>query len=144
MALVWDLDYLSRMISRCFTYHIPPRAATCLVRGWLRASAAKLGFDSAGVPEEVNAKPLAGTLAASIEVKGLSNAPGSGTAFVFVCATNCSSTADFGALMIASPSPVQTALVLISISDMRVRWTGHLFAISSSLDRCSVVSLPAK
>src|SRR2546428_10277504 len=40
-------------------------------------------------------------------------------------------------------SLVQTARVLTTISDVSVRWTGHLFAISSSLDRCSVVRDPA-
>src|SRR5580704_9186363 len=44
----------------------------------------------------------------------------------------------------ASPATNQTSRVLISISDVRVRWTGHLLAISTSLERCSSVSSPSK
>jgi hypothetical protein len=42
------------------------------------------------------------------------------------------------------PQHVYMARVTISISDVSVRWTGHLFAISSSLDRCSAVNEPVK
>jgi hypothetical protein len=34
--------------------------------------------------------------------------------------------------------------VLISASEVSIRWTGHMFAISKSLERCSVVKDPAK
>ena len=43
-----------------------------------------------------------------------------------------------------SRGPVQTSRVAILISEVRVRWTGHLLAISSSLDRCSPVNDPLK
>src|ERR687893_879851 len=35
-----------------------------------------------------------------------------------------------------------TALVLMLVSETKVRWTGHFFAISRSFDRCSSLNGP--